>query len=59
MKKYFYLIVLVLILGLVLTGCFLIPNLVALWHFDESDGTTAPDSSGTNDGTLINMSSPS
>ena len=33
----------------------LFPNLVALWHFDESDGTIAPDSSGTNDGTLTNM----
>ena len=78
MKKLYYLIVLVLILGLVLTGCLLsnvgqVPtteqsgityltkaellpgNLVGLWHFDEGEGDTAYDSSGTippNDGTV-------
>ena len=78
MKKLSYLIVLVSILGLALTGCTLLSNigqvptneqsgiayltkslslagLVGLWHFDEGEGDTAYDSSGTippNDGTV-------
>jgi len=79
MKKLYYLVVLVLILGLVLTGCTLLSDigqapateqsgmsyltkaellpgdLVGLWHFDEGEGVTAYDSSGTipsNDGTV-------
>jgi len=82
MKKYFYLIIIVLISGLVLTGCSLLSNIgqapateqsgvtcltknglfsdvVGLWHFDESEGTTASDSSGNGiHGTLTNMSPP-
>lgn len=80
MKKLYYLIILTVILGLVLTGCSLLSNvgqtpttgqsgiaylakglpsgLVGLWHFDETSGTTATDSSGTNDGTLTNMNTP-
>jgi len=77
MKKYYFLIIVALILGLVLTGCSLLSNvgqvpttgqsgisyltkgvdppldLVGLWHLDETSGTTATDSSGTNDGTLM------
>ena len=74
MKKYYFLIILGLTLGLVLAGCSLLSNisqvpatgqkgmplsstanLVALWHFDEGEGDTAYDSSGTilpNDGTV-------
>jgi len=33
-------------------------SLVGLWHFDETSGTTATDSSGANDGTLTNMNTP-
>jgi hypothetical protein len=30
------------------------PNLLAWWRFDETSGTTAKDSAGNYDGTLIN-----
>ncbi|UCE99922.1 MAG: LamG domain-containing protein, partial [Planctomycetota bacterium] len=52
-----YLVVLVCLNMLVLTADVADaaePNLVGLWKFDEGSGTTAYDSAGENDGTLVN-----
>ncbi|MFB0555799.1 MAG: LamG-like jellyroll fold domain-containing protein, partial [Phycisphaerae bacterium] len=54
-KKLIYLVSIVLVLGLVLTGVAKAadPDLIGCWRFDEGSGTTAFDSSGNgNDGII-------